>query len=89
MQVLRERRGGTESDGADRAPTGLFMACPAHPERVDCGHVSPMASRGPLGPMTDATSCSTAGSQPTTWPDREGGCSTPGIESVDATGGSL
>ena len=28
----------------------------------------------------------TAGSQPTTWPEREGGCNTPDIESLDARG---
>ena len=33
--------------------------------------------------------CSTAGSQPTTWPEREVGGRTPGIESLDAGGGSV
>ena len=30
-------------EGAFGSRSGGFMACPAHPEWVDCGHVSPMA----------------------------------------------
>ena len=43
----------------------------------------------PKKELLEHVRASTAGSQPTTWPEREGGCSTPGIESLDARGGSV
>ena len=76
-QTQRDR----ESDGAFGRRSGVVVAYPAHTGRVDCSHVSPMASRGPPGPVKGGTSCSTAGSQPTIRPEREGSCSTPSIES--------
>ena len=61
--------GGGSAAAAQRvmAPSGADRVCsrllPALPERVDAVMSHPWHTRGPPGPMMDATSCSTAGSQ--------------------------
>ena len=56
----RTKQRENESDGAFGRRPGLFEACPALPRRVDVAASHPWHTRGPPGPVTDATSCRAA-----------------------------